>query len=135
MRLIEAGGQSGGRGHGRDRRGQQSLADHVRPQPVETDQMVLPDQLHDRGGQRELTARKAPVTFLDRADPRVQRGSDAKTRSNSATSTSPPFSVSDPSGTPVRAFSRVQRLPGVREAVRRRDIFFTRQVYFHVRDD
>ncbi|MEU1600459.1 hypothetical protein ABZ468_48860 [Streptomyces sp. NPDC005708] len=78
MRLIEAGGQSGGRGHGRDRRGQQSLADHVRPQPVETDQMVLPDQLHDRGGQRELTARKAPVTFLDRADPRVQRGSDAK---------------------------------------------------------
>ncbi|MGW9025938.1 hypothetical protein ACWGQ5_17380 [Streptomyces sp. NPDC055722] len=74
LRLIEAGGQSGGRGHGRDRRGQQSLADHVRPQPVETDQMVLPDQLHDRGGQRELTARKAPVTFLDRGrSPRPTR--------------------------------------------------------------
>lgn len=52
------------------------------------------------------------------------------TRSGSATSTTPPFSVSALSGSSTWARRLVQRLPGVREAVRQRDIFFTRQVHF-----
>jgi hypothetical protein len=38
--------------------------------------MVLAGQLHHRARQGELAARQAPVTFLERADPRIERGDD-----------------------------------------------------------
>jgi hypothetical protein len=74
-----------------------------------------------------------PGRLLDRPDTSARRGGDAQRPVQLGNQPAPgrrSRSVS-PSGSPVRARSRVQRLPEARETVRRRDIVFTRRVPLH----